>query len=263
MMSDWIILTAPGALSYIISVKFSGRKTSSAVEAFFEWLFLCGLDTGLLWLLSGSGEELTVQELAAAATGAELFTGLLCGIAVGIAASFFRQLTITVWAERQSPGLWEKLSPRAKKAVHHLCVFALMLLLLLAILWPRIRQGQQEAQEAAYREHVLTAWQELQEKLDANSGSGEDAQNPGDVKTSVLTVRQVNKDQGWSGSGSGLPYEEAVYMVDGEGTLVYFSFRDESHGTTWSGPSSDTAFISSNKGWNGGMGFGWTGYKVQ
>ena len=262
-MSEWILFLAPGALSYVVSVGLSGKKSASSVQALLEWLFLCGLDTCLVWFLSGADKELGLQELALGATGYDLCIGLLGGLAVGIAAAYFRLLSIKAWAEHESPGLWEKLSPSARRILKRICTLILMVLLLLAVCWPRIRQEQEKALEDTYREHVMTTWKELQQKLETLSSDGGKLKNPGDIETSVVTVRQVSKDQGWSRNGSGHPTEEAVYMVDGEGTLVYFSFRDETHGTSWSGPSQDNDFISANRGWNGGMGFGWNGYKVQ
>jgi hypothetical protein len=48
-------------------------------------------------------------------------------------------------------------------------------------------------------------------------------------------------------------------MADGNGDLVYYSFRNRDGATTWSGPSSDQEFLDSHGGWSNGMGAGWTG----
>ena len=116
-----------------------------------------------------------------------------------------------------------------------------------------------------YREAVLEAYEELLAFVMQKQDEKKPAEKFGDVPLSGKepdVIRQVDEDQHWI-NGNSYGDAEAVYMVDGTGTLVYFSYHDLMRATTWSGPSTDAEFLAAHGGWNGGNGSGWTGYKLK
>ena len=126
---------------------------------------------------------------------------------------------------------------------------------------PLMASRRKTRAEEKYKKTAVDTYYGVQSAV---AGFKEEGRLPGEYGNIILdevTVMQVSDDQHWvSGSESGK--YEAVYMTDGLGTLVYYSFRDGERASTWSGPSDDQAFTESHGGWSGGQGAGWTGYPV-
>ena len=246
---------APGAFSALIADKLSGGKGGRGFYSLMEWVLYAAIDRFLLDLVlfEETAEELADWPRFVAAFGLAL--------AVGLIASFVKQLEIRTLIEREGPGFLARRSPRTRAVLKGFGKVLAMALILLAVLFPQLSLRYAQNKEAAYKKAVMDTFEGTKDAIWEALREGTTVEDLGDFMVEHLKVRRVAKDQHWLKTGSGNAGAEAVYMVDTQGNLVYFSFRDQTHGTTWSGPTQDEEFLNSFGEWNGGKGYGWTGVK--
>ena len=144
--------------------------------------------------------------------------------------------------------------------------FLASVILFVIFLRPVIANKRTAQLEETYRKNVMTAFEDVRRVIDERKKGDVRAEDLGDIEVELQNgvsqiVKQVEEDQHWV-NGKAYDGQEAVYMVDGQGSLVYFSFHNGSMATTWSGPSDDPDFLAAAGGWNAGKGSGWSGFKV-
>jgi len=155
-----------------------------------------------------------------------------------------------------------------KKLVLQLIYFGMSVLFLFLMVREPLSRRSAALTEQEYKDSALHAYEKVlefaQEKLDAGvkpAEFGDMDLDQGDGTDGPSLVRQVEEDQHWiNGTDYGEP--DAVYMADGNGTVVYFSYHNGIRASTWSGPSTDPDFVAEHGGWVGGKGAGWSGYSV-
>ena len=266
-MTEFLLYFAPGALTLLTATKLSGKENPFAY-ALAELLVYTGVDLGILYLIGlargdtfSLGASLSSAQTLIPVNGQMLWTGFLVALLTGVLFSFVKQWTILARAEKDKPSLWDRTSPRVKKMIRAMIVLALMCTVISVISSPYIKDRQARQQILNYKTLVRDTYTDVYEQIGAAVKAGTPVSSLGDIESNGITVKRVTKDQHWiKGNGKST---EAVYMVDGNGTMVYFSFRDKERATTWSGPSTDPTFLAANNGWNSGNGSGWSGYSIK
>ena len=266
-MTEFLLYFAPGALTLLVAAKLSGKENPPAY-ALAELLFYSGADLALMYgitLLTKEGiqaEEKTGSTTALIpVNGRMLVIGLLVALVTGVLFSFVKQWNVLARIEHNKPSLWERIDVRVKKILRLVCILCVMCLIVGVIAYPYLAEKRAKQQIANYKTTVRDTFTDVYEEVAAAVKARTPVSSLGNIESNGITVKRVSKDQHWfKGNGTSA---EAVYMVDGNGTVVYFSFRDKERATTWSGPSTDEAFLAANGGWNSGNGAGWSGYSIK
>ena len=262
---QWFVLLAPGAFSALTASKFSGKEAKS-VFALMEWVLYSVLDYALLSLATAmttvTSEDGTMVRALEEGSVQRLAVSMLIALLVGILAAVVKQMQLHLLIQREGPGFLASRSPRVRAFFKGVFTLLCMAGILCAIIYPKYMAERARRAEAKYKEVCVSTYEGVRSQVVELLEEGIHPSAFGNLDVDGLTVKQVTGDQRWKKEGSGGIGYEAVYMVDGNGDLVYYSFRDGTHGTTWSGPSVDENFLNANGGWNGGLGSGWTGFKV-
>ena len=246
-MLEFLMIAAPGALTWLVDRKLSRHKSTDQVKGIMEFFVYSLLDFGILWLVQGRG-DLTVK-----VSGSQLWISLLVALAAGFVAALVHLFDVQLEVDRKGK------RSKTGKAVFLVAAGLLgaVCLVFFAVrpYWKTISRSRTKEQTQAYVKEMLEEIRtEVKKQLDAGVQPDELA----DIELGDLTVKRVISDQRWV-NGTGLRGQEAVYMVDGNGDVVYISYRDQNYAGTWSGVSKDKEFIAAKGGWNGGKGYSWTG----
>ncbi len=265
-MAVFLMTAVPGALTFVLVRRLTGRPRVAWAELLIEYIFYCGMDLGIVWLweylraraASAAGKlspaDFSLPDFTLALFGEIMLTALAAGFVFAICRTIQIELAVTPTG-RTFP---LRLSGGAKKVISAVLAIALLALALGLILRPALLAERQRAAEENKRGMVMELMDRTRRETQRLISDGTAPEDMGDLMIDGISVRRVAADQYWS-AGTGRDETEAVYMIDSDGVLVYFSFRDKDHAATWSGPSEDSSFIESKGGWNRGKGFGWTG----
>ena len=224
-----------------------------------EMLVYGALTRGLLWAAACvMYPQETPDVLNGDIQGPVFWLSLLLALIVGLAASFFKSASIRLALKENPDSILRKMTPKRRKILTGTAAAVLVLLTGLIVFRGQIRSWS----DAGYRERekaaAIALCAKVKDEVKAQIEAGTLPEDLDDLVIDGVDITRVEDDQRWT-KGSGVDQREAVYMVDAEGVLVYFSFRDERYAATWSGPTSDQAFIDAHGGWLGGMGAGWSG----
>ncbi len=254
----------PGALAYIVSVKLSGKERRGWFDALMEWAVYSWL---IRFALNAFPRFVQAGETPVSITG--MLAGdtlsfaviVLLALLAGTAGAFLQRAQVSARIDQVKEGRWDRMSVGKKKTAKAVLWLAGLALVMTLISLPRIAELREQSRESLYKETAKSLFSEVKETVAEMDREGKDPDAFGDLEINGISIRQVNSDQRWV-KGTGKPGYEAVYMVDQNGDLVYFSFRDEERASTWSGPTKDESFLEKNGRWNGGNGYGWTGYRI-
>lgn len=255
----------PGALAYLVAAKLSGKEKRGWFETLMEWAVYTWLIR--FFLKAYTGVVVTTEEVPVSL--AKMLEGDLLSFAVvvllavllGTAGGFLGRMRIEARIEKVKEGRLERMSPGKKKTAGILLWLVTLAVTLFLISLPRLIELRELSEENTYKEVVKKTFNEVRDSVEDLNNEGKVPDVFGDLDVNGITVRQVTSDQKWT-KGTGKSGYEAVYMVDQNGDLVYFSFRDEDRASTWSGPTEDESFLAKNGKWNGGKGYGWSGFKI-
>ena len=260
---DFVPFLLPGAVTLLIAAGLSGRKGGDAALSLAEWLVYTAagaLFAGTIPIDAvSSGKNEAVEAVLGFGTWPRFWMCMVFALVLGLVMGFVKALDIHAViekkeAERRPDGKGRK----GRKVLGILAMAAMVAVVFL----PNLGQIRENA---AARKYVKTAnavfsglETRIREELKQNT-------EPEDIKSFEIEgvpVKRVYADQRWKDGGAKDGYE-AAYMLDGHGALVYFTFRDDQRASTWSGPTTDKEFLSSNGAWNNGKGYGWSGYNVK
>ena len=250
-MLDFIILLAPGALTFLTSEKLAARKDLKSHTAVMETILYSGLNMGLLWLIRTARGEASAAAALISQDGQSFWLSLLIALLLGIAAAIFHKLDMELSIVETGQNLLSGAKPWVRRSVVTVffCVFAV------SFVWfafgPRISRTLTENRHARESVYMKKLYSDLKQTLSDEIRNGTVPEDLDTLTIDGQDVRRVYEDQKWN-SGTGSKEKQAVYMIDGLGSLIYFSFRTVDAAGTWSGPSVDEAFSD----WRG---FGWTG----
>ena len=264
-MTDLLFLIGPGAFTFMVAAKLSGKTADHLVSALTEWVSYCMIDMGLVWLIEVMMDNYGKTEAEASLSYPVIemrmvWISLAAAFLVGVLASFFKLAVFQTMIDRERPGFFEKMGSKGRKLVRFLVGLVCMASILALILLPRIQVRIREQADAAYKAKVRSIYTQIQDALEEELKEGTPVDDLEDILLEDITVKRVFSDQKWK-QESGVAKEEAVYMVDGTGKLVYYSFRNAIWATTWSGATEDQEFLSRVGSWNKGRGYGWSGHK--
>ena len=241
------MIAAPGALTWLVDRKLSRHKSTDQVKGIMDFFLYSLINVGISWLVQGRGD------LHVTVSGPSLWISLLIALLVGFAAALFHLVDVELEVGRKG-----KRSRMGKLAfVLAAGIFAIACLGFFAVrpYWNAVSKTRDKEQTRAFvKDRLEEIRQDVKRQLDA----GTDPNDLADIELEDLTVKRVITDQRWN-SGTGVSGQEAVYMVDGNGDVVYISYRDQNYAGSWSGASKDKEFIAAKGGWNGGKGYSWTG----
>lgn len=262
-MLDFILLFTPGVITYLVAAKFAGRITDKWYAAIAEILAYTGIDAGIVWYvmyLRGISDVYIIDQDAnyLAYNGVSFWLSLLLAFIAGIIIAILKKMNFSLEIIPVKEGFFNKLSRKTKRILKGILVLVVFIIAAVSIIQPKIENSRKAAVSSAFRETVTTLLTDINKEIASELDSGVSVDELSDLTIDKLTVKKVTADQHWNNvSPNGT--QDAVYMVDGNGTLVYISYRDKNYCATWSGPSDDPLFIASHGGWSNGNGAGWTG----
>jgi len=261
-MTDFIVLAAPGALTWLTVYILTKTEKESQVHQLIGFFFYCGVDMGLFWAFrawqsmadGGTAEEIMLVDKS----GAGFWQSMLIALVAGAFFSILRMFDAGLQVSENDEAWAGRLSRKARIILKALLACVSAVIILGAVLRPVITSRVEQNRESSTKKYVTGLLDKVSSDVEAEISSGTDPESLKDLTYDDLNVARVDRDQNWR-DGTGKDRKEAVYMTDGEGKVVYFSYRDKYYAATWSGPTEDQEFLDSHGGWNKGKGFGWTG----
>ena len=255
-MPEILCLLAPGAFVYLISEKLTGKPDRNLTHAWLETIVYSGIIMGLMWLSSYIGETDTETEAVLGEVNGILFwKSMAVAFALGILVSLLKKMDIeigfvetgrTFMAKR---GKWTR---RLAGAVLFVAVAAVSCTALFSSAVQKRIMADEAVRKKAYVQELLT---DLRKEAERYTDEGNDPDSLNVIHIDDMEIRRVDGDQKWTG-GSGKDLKEAVYIMDGLGEIIYFSYRDKITAATWSGATRDEGFVEKYGAWTG---IGWSG----
>ncbi len=264
---EWLFILVFGAITYLTEKAFDKESEKKGIGEGAVFLVDSGINTWLSWLFLHA-RGLAADELFREGTYFLTLNGknvLLMGIfsiLLGLAIAFVKSMKPQIEFDMDKPGIWSSLGEKKQFAAKGVILAVMFLTVVLLAAAPSIKQKQAVAVKAKFKTTVINLLEETKKETAELATAGTAAKDMGTLKVQGTVLEQVEKDQYWSGvSEDGKVH--AVYMVDGNGNLVYISYKDKNYCATWSGPSSDEDFLKSHGGWNHGNGSGWSGSGIK
>ena len=256
---ELVYFLAPGALTWLVAEILSGKKEERGHRAFMEFLLYAGIDMGLVWLIRSVRHVADEEEVLIGDVSGKLFWfAMLVAFLVGLAAAILRKMEVEMHFVESGSRLFNHVNPKVRKTVRTAALLLAAVLLVFIAVKPRLDVTRSENSVKSSSSLAREIYRELDEKIEEMKTAGENPENLESFKIKGVEVKRVTADMHWN-SATQDGSTEAVYMADGNGDLVYYSFRNKDGAATWSGPSSDQEFLDSHGGWSNGMGAGWTG----
>lgn len=262
-MLDFIFLLTPGAVTYLIANRNHNHSNQSGGSALIELIAYSGIDMGIFWLLriwSGNASLSIIDTEANYLNyqGNLFFFSLAVAVVVGILMAFLKMLNPEFHIIQTQKSRWQSFNPRMKQLLKRLAIVVIICIAAVFLIKPIISNRLLEQSKTKCKQTATALLPDVKETVANALENGTSVDALSDLTVHNLTIRKVTVDQNWN-TGTTKGAEEAVYMVDGYGNVVYFSYRNTNYTATWSGSTEDEEFRTSHKGWNGGKGYGWTG----
>ncbi len=256
---ELVYFLAPGALTWLVAEILSGKKEERGHRAMMEFLLYAGIDMGLVWLIRSVRHAGDEELVLIGDVGGNLFWfSLLVAFLTGFGAAILRKMEVEMHFVESGSRLFNHVDPKVRRIVRTAALLIAAVLLLFIAVKPRLDEARSANSVKSSAALAREIYRELDEKIDEMKNAGENPENFGSITIKGVEVKRVTTDMRWNGpTGDGST--EAVYMADGSGELVYYSFRNKDGAATWSGPTTDQEFLDSHGGWSNGLGAGWTG----
>ena len=255
-MSEILCLLAPGAFVYLISEKLAGKPDRNRTHAWLETIVYSGIIMGLMWLSSFLGRTDTETEVVLGeASGILFWKSMAVAFALGILVSLLKKMDIEIGFVETGRTFMEKRGKWTRRLAGFLLFIAVAAISCTALFSPALSRKMMADEAVRKKEYVQELLADLRKEAARLTDEGNDPDDVGLLNIDGMEIKRVDKDQKWTG-GSGQDVKEAVYIMDGLGEIIYFSYRDKITAATWSGATRDDGFVEKYGAWTG---IGWSG----